>query len=523
MSIDMYVSDSQIQASSFGNYCNNQVQGYQSLEKALNSFTLNAPFLKGKAYDSGKRYFSSVLIPLIKGAKLLVEESGSAVKKFPEEYISNVDSGDLREEDLEQKIQALETRIKNLRHLQQQIDQSDISDKAKDVQLQSNMRMTDILLKGKEKFEEQLHKLRDFHATSPQLFSEIAALQQAVDQGLAQTQTSWNAVTGTFVIPKDLSWAKTIIDAPYVKIAKKKYKDHLKKYPEDIDKLVTMVRYEMLHPEYVDTTDKFLSPLEFKDQLEIKYMIYTAESPYDILCLKYMDKFEIEDINKPGVFNSSKNTLIFNIKEDRMNSRGKYYTFFHEMGHAIDYYYAKENGIEGFFSDSFEYKGKTLTEYNYLDVGNNLSESMKEILEDSKYDELSVGEKQTIIKNVKDNLLNQNKLFNDLSSTEKQIQKDLIIEYEAKLDGADHNTVSDITGGVTNLTVQGSYGHSEGYWFDANDNLVRNPNKECFAGYFGREIVGEPEHSAGLDSINHYLPNSSQSMQQMIEEMGSNQ
>ncbi len=156
---------------------------------------------------------------------------------------------------------------------------------------------------------------------------------------------------------------------------------------------------------------------------------------------------------------------------------------------------------------------------------------MKEILADSRYAGLSAKEKRTIIKNINDNLMNQNWGYNNLSGEEKAIQNQLSKDYQKLFNGANHNTVSDIHGGATNLTIQGNYGHGDRnsnpqtedtYWFTANGEIIRNPNKECFAGYFGRKMVGEPEHSKGLDSINQYLPNSSQSIQQMIEEMEKN-
>lgn len=51
-----------------------------------------------------------------------------------------------------------------------------------------------------------------FNHNSPRIFEEIQALEDAIDQGLAQTITAFNPATGTFTIPSKgaLSWSKTI-------------------------------------------------------------------------------------------------------------------------------------------------------------------------------------------------------------------------------------------------------------------------------------------------------------------------
>ncbi|EFR88109.1 conserved hypothetical protein, partial [Listeria marthii FSL S4-120] len=64
----------------------------------------------------------------------------------------------------------------------------------------------------KNDLEEKLRKLLTFNANSPSIFSEINSLQQAVNQGLAQTKTAWNVMTGTFSVPSanELGWATFI-------------------------------------------------------------------------------------------------------------------------------------------------------------------------------------------------------------------------------------------------------------------------------------------------------------------------
>lgn len=212
MSVDMYVSSSQNQASSVSTMCKSQAEGYQELQKAITDFTGNAPFLTGKAYDSAKAYFQSVLYPLAQGGILLSEAVEKAVKKFPQEYISQVDSGNLKQSELEEKIRQANRLLNQAEDIRRELNSSKTPDITKSFQLNANSMLIGMYSASKQKLEEQLRKLLAFNASSPNLFSEIAGLQSAVNSGLAQTKTAWNGATGTFTIPKDLSWRDTIGD-----------------------------------------------------------------------------------------------------------------------------------------------------------------------------------------------------------------------------------------------------------------------------------------------------------------------
>ncbi|MFL0405214.1 EndoU domain-containing protein [Bacillus nitratireducens] len=214
MSINMYVSTSQRQASSASNMCKQQIQGYEQLQKAINDFTMNSPFLTGQAYDSAKKYFSSVLYPLAQAGILLTEAVERAVKKFPETYVAEVDSGDLKQAELEAKINQVNSMLLQAENIQSNLMSLNVPDLVgmKTAQLSANSMLIHMYRDVKKKLEEKLQKLIAFNASSPHIFSEIASLQQAVNQGLAQTKTAWNASSGTFTIPSPeaLSWTKGI-------------------------------------------------------------------------------------------------------------------------------------------------------------------------------------------------------------------------------------------------------------------------------------------------------------------------
>lgn len=210
MSVDMYVSVSQSQASSVSTMCKSQLEGYNELQKAITDFVIASPFLTGKAYDSAKVYFEVVLYPLVQGGILLSEAVENAVNKFPEEYIFQVDSGDLKQSELEEKIRRADRLLNQAKEIRREVNSSKTSDITKSFQLTANSMLIGMYSTSKQKLEEQLQELLTFNTSSPSLFSEITSLQQAVNQGLAQTKTAWNGVTGTFNIPNDLSWKITI-------------------------------------------------------------------------------------------------------------------------------------------------------------------------------------------------------------------------------------------------------------------------------------------------------------------------
>ncbi|MGX7417423.1 transposase, partial [Carnobacterium gallinarum] len=138
MSIDMYVSASKNQAKSVSDMTKQQIMGYEELQKAIADFTLNSPFLTGKAYDTSKAFFSTVLYPLAQGGILLSEAVDRAVTKFPEDYQSQVDSGNLKQSDLEEKIRQAEGLIGQAEGIRTMLESSLTPDIIKTSQLAAN-------------------------------------------------------------------------------------------------------------------------------------------------------------------------------------------------------------------------------------------------------------------------------------------------------------------------------------------------------------------------------------------------
>ncbi|MFC3931269.1 hypothetical protein ACVR0S_04530 [Streptococcus dentapri] len=197
MSIDMYLEKSQAQAASAKAMAQQEIQAYEELEAALEDFENSQADLKGKAYDSARRYSASVLRPLVMIGKQLSQTVSEAVQRFPEAYMEQVAQESLKESELEMSIAELDLRISNARDAvdAMNLDRHDANEGAR---LNSYHRMIDAAESSRRVLEDKLEKLRVFNATSPQIFSEIDALKAALDRGFALAEQSWDSQTGTF-------------------------------------------------------------------------------------------------------------------------------------------------------------------------------------------------------------------------------------------------------------------------------------------------------------------------------------
>ena len=209
MSIDMYLGSSDQQASSAQHVLQNHINAYQQLQTALSQFTVNSPSLSGVTYQSAKAYSSQVLTPLLRASILLDEAIIAACRKLPSEYRSSVDGVDLRESDLVDRIARADRivgRYQELINIEYQRKKPNWS-RIQNLQTARSNQLT-----VKRKLEEKLHKLRAFHQSSPQIFSQIAGLHSAAQQGIHQSQQSWNASTKTFVLPpkSEMKWAEEV-------------------------------------------------------------------------------------------------------------------------------------------------------------------------------------------------------------------------------------------------------------------------------------------------------------------------
>ena len=207
MGIDMYLEQSQLQSSSVATMCQSQAEAYQDLQSAIQKFSEDTESLKGDAYNSARSFFASVLLPLSKGGQLYAETFSQAIKKLPEDYQSMVDSKSWREDDLLDKIRQEEQMIAYLDEVNQSLSSLTMDSEEKGRLRRSNVELMRGHHANKRVYETILKDLRAYDSYSGGLFDDLDSIDVQLSRGLAQIETSWDAKTGVFKIPSDLTWA----------------------------------------------------------------------------------------------------------------------------------------------------------------------------------------------------------------------------------------------------------------------------------------------------------------------------
>ena len=203
MGIDMYLEQSQLQSSSVATMCQSQVEAYQALQSAIQKFSEDTESLKGDAYNSARSFFASVLLPLSKGGQLYAETFSQAIKKLPEDYQTMVDSKSWREDVLLDKIRQEEQMIAYLYEVNQSFSTLSLDSEKK----RNNTELIRGHQANKRIYETILKDLRAFDSYSGGLFDDLDSIDVQLNRGLAQIETSWDAKTGVFKVPSDLTWA----------------------------------------------------------------------------------------------------------------------------------------------------------------------------------------------------------------------------------------------------------------------------------------------------------------------------
>ncbi|MCR6111558.1 hypothetical protein HXA35_14510 [Bacillus sp. A301a_S52] len=507
MSLNMYLGSADAQTSSMNHICIQTIQGMEEAMTSIDHFTLNMG-LQGKAYQTAKTYMAQTFRPLAQAIIYLCEELIRQNDDYPSEFRSQVSTSDVIEHEIVEQIEDINHLISRLREL------NDIT---------SMTQATIFIYEGmKQHLHKRLEKLHQFNTTSRSNYDTAYKLADCITQGLAQVQggEGFNPETGTFsTIGLDLSWVHAVDNIHYSRKAKEQYRDHLEKYPEDLEKIITIIKYEERHTEYLEQTNEFLSPLEVKDGIEIKYLMYTSEEPYRTLTMKYLDEVKIASLEgEKSFFSATDNSITYSVESDRTNTRGAYFTFFHELGHAIDYNYAKEIGMDGFFSNNYSSNGNTLAEYMHSDVKNKIELALKDELNKKAYDDIDMEAKTKMINNVAEFFIYTGPKDNNLTSAERDLYKLIKVKLSKDLRPDEHHNASDVYGGVTLNQIKGKWAHhNDNYWIDEETGERTNePDKEGFASYYGSIMIQDSKH---IESVTDYLPNSKKHMNSMFKSM----
>ncbi|EDP24422.1 hypothetical protein [Parvimonas micra] len=197
MSINMNLEDSRRQAESIEKEMKNKIEGYEGLIRAITKISYTTGELKGQAYDAMREYFEEVIMPIVKGGKLLLELITKVSKELPERYVREVHSSSLNEEELELIIaeyRAQERRLESL--MSNEIVQGEY--KYKNHLLVSSNAYRNM----RRYYEELLHKLRLFNQRTEHITREIEELSRAIREGLRSigNTSCYNSMSGEFDI-----------------------------------------------------------------------------------------------------------------------------------------------------------------------------------------------------------------------------------------------------------------------------------------------------------------------------------
>ena len=195
MSIDMYLFDSDHQASDVSQVLQNRIDAYASIQSALGEFVGNSPNLSGQAYETAKKYSELVLIPLLKGCILIDEAIKEACFELPNTYRSQVDSVDLKESELVEQISKAESIINQYKNL---ITVEYIRENPNYAYISNIKKEEYNNLRVKKKLEEKLYKLREFNDYSTKIFERVFFLGESINEGIREAKSLWDSSTSSY-------------------------------------------------------------------------------------------------------------------------------------------------------------------------------------------------------------------------------------------------------------------------------------------------------------------------------------
>ena len=209
MSIDMYLGDSDRQNQSVSSTIKSRSNHYNDLKRTLAQFHMSSPFLSGVTYDSAKNYSQKILIPLIKAGMLLDEAVKESCEAFTKKYREEVDTVDLRESELLDKINRVEifaNQARNLMSLEFRNEHPNAT------YLRNLQRIEDNHLETKRLLEEKLAKLRAFNSNSRTVFAKVDELYQLVQKGINEATHSWSEVGRSYLLNEKAieTWMESI-------------------------------------------------------------------------------------------------------------------------------------------------------------------------------------------------------------------------------------------------------------------------------------------------------------------------
>jgi len=263
-----------------------------------------------------------------------------------------------------------------------------------------------------------------------------------------------------------------------------------------------------------ELADAGLSPEEQEKAIEtISQLIDKAPEPWKSLYLKNLDKLNIVhddgvdndwilpfDDDKTNYYQPINDSVHVDLSSDATDSRGPFYTLFHELGHGID----DKEDFWGMATPGYTIDGKDLDDVLRDDVRTSITKQITKYSGDS-------AQQSRIVEAI------MNQKTDKLSAADKGILTKLQAYYDQVLAGPNANVASDIYGAMTGNVLGGSsattWGHPDNYW----DSAGNNASKEFWAGYCADQI----EQNNGLSVTQNMFPTAFKFADQMAKELAS--
>ena len=204
MGINMNLENSRRQAESIEKEMKNKIEGYEGLIRAITKIGYTTGELKGQAYDAMREYFEEILMPIVKGGKLLSELTTKVAKELPERYVREVHSSSLNEEELELIIaeyKAQERRLERLLSNDIVLLPNEFGEG--EYEYKNHLLVSSNVYRDMRRYyEELLWKLRLFNRNTENLTREIEELSRAIKSGLRAIKNTscYNQMSGEFDI-----------------------------------------------------------------------------------------------------------------------------------------------------------------------------------------------------------------------------------------------------------------------------------------------------------------------------------
>lgn len=528
----MYVEEADNQARSMNELCNEIMKAMEEVKESIDYF-MGASLLQGNTYHSAKMFMSMTYRPLAQGTIYLCEELMRQNSKYPSDFKVEVSSTDVIEQEVIEQIERIDSQIEQYKSLEEA----------------SMVKMFPVfgLQLMRDALHQKLKNLDTYNTSSSNNYELALEYTSSLLTGLMEIQNNsqFNKVSGTFDFSDiNVDFIAKIENTHYKKRAYDEYSEYLEEHPKKVDEVIEALKYEDEHPEDAKNVDEFLEELDEKDQQEIKVILYNSEEPYRTLATQYIDRLELElveidedaddDDIPPSSFSHKENKVSYVYEKDRKNSRGAYYSFFHELGHAIDYNYgqdeqdkksmydfSKKSGTNAFYSEYYEVDGETLAEKIHNDFDKKVNEAITDELNSDYYNELFTdAQKEEVQKNIMINIKDRDKYFDYLSPDEQMIQVAVEDSFADELRASHHSMASDAYGGVSDKVISGRFGHDDDYWYNMFGFRKREPNREAFAEYYARQVMySKDDNDLGIQSAHTYLPESKEMMDDMLASM----